>query len=212
MRDDLALMSKILKRAFDLVASLCALILLSPLMVFCAIAIRLDSAGPIFFKQERVGRFGKRFHILKFRTMTQQQDPSTAQVTGGDDKRITRIGRILRRTKIDEIPQFWNVLKGEMSVVGPRPEVAKFVALFPNDFGEVLSVRPGITDLASICFVDEEARLRGAADVERLYVEEILPAKLKLQSEYVRGASFMLDMKIIALTLAAVAGYRRFRQ
>jgi lipopolysaccharide/colanic/teichoic acid biosynthesis glycosyltransferase len=211
MSGDFVLTERLTKRIFDIVTSGVALVILSPLMVLSALAIRLESRGPVFFRQERVGRFGKKFQIVKLRTMTHRQDSVTAQVTSGDDQRITRIGRFLRRTKIDETPQFWNVLRGEMSVVGPRPEVERFVSVFPKEFDEVLSVRPGITDLASISFVDEEARLRGASDVEKLYVESILPEKLKLQKAYVQRASFLLDMKIIILTGAAILGYRRFK-
>jgi len=211
MSGDFVLTERLAKRIFDIAASSVALVILSPLIVLSALAIRLESRGPIFFRQERVGQFGKKFQIIKLRTMAHRQVSVTAQVTSGDDQRITRIGRFLRRTKIDETPQFLNVLRGEMSIVGPRPEVERFVSVFPKEFDEVLSVRPGITDLASISFVDEEARLRGASDVEKFYVEAILPEKLKLQKAYVQRADFLLDMKIILWTVAAIFGYRRFK-
>lgn len=190
------------KRLFDLIASLAALVLLSPLLLGIALAIKLDSAGPVFFRQERVGRYGHLFRIHKFRTMAVDAERTGPQLTRDADPRITRVGHFLRRHKLDELPQLLDVVRGDMSIVGPRPEVPRYVALYPPDVRElVLSVRPGITDPASITYSDESALLSARADPERLYVESIMPHKLELYVEYVRTRSFAGDVVIAARTL-----------
>jgi lipopolysaccharide/colanic/teichoic acid biosynthesis glycosyltransferase len=193
------------KRLFDLIASLAALALLSPLLLGIALAIKLGSPGPVFFRQERVGRYGRPFRIHKFRTMLADAERAGPQLTRDADPRITRVGHFLRRHKLDELPQLLDVLRGDMSIVGPRPEVSRYVALYPPEVRElVLSVRPGITDPASITYRDESALLSAGADPERLYVESIMPHKLRLYVEYVRTRSFAGDIAIAARTLAAL--------
>lgn len=189
-----------LKRAFDLAASSIGLLLLSPLLLALAVWIRLDSPGPVFFRQERIGLRGRPFRIYKFRSM--RVDHSGPQITVGADDRITRSGHIIRAYKLDELPQLLNVFLGDMSLVGPRPEVPRYVALYPADVrAEVLSVRPGITDLASVQYRSESTLLAQSADPERTYVDTILPAKLALCRQYVRERSLGLDLKIIGMTL-----------
>ena len=189
-----------LKRAFDLAASGIGLLLLSPLLLALAAWIRLDSPGPVFFRQERIGLRGRPFRIYKFRSM--RVDHSGPQITVGADDRITHSGHIIRAYKLDELPQLLNVFLGDMSLVGPRPEVPRYVALYPADVrAEVLSVRPGITDLASVQYRSESTLLAQSADPERTYVDTILPAKLALCRQYVRERSLGLDLKIIGMTL-----------
>lgn len=191
-----------LKRTFDVVVSAIALVLLAPLMAAVAIAIRLGSSGPALFKQERVGRNFQRFKILKFRTMVVDAPKLGAQITQGtDDPRITPIGKFLRRTKLDELPQLINVLRGDMSFVGPRPEVPRYVEMFRDDYQEILQVRPGITDPASLKYRDEGAILAQAADHEAEYVERILPDKIALAKQYVRRPSFATDVVLIFRTV-----------
>ena len=195
----------VIKRLFDVVASALGLLLLSPLLIAVAAWIKLDSSGPVLFKQERVGRFGRPFLIHKFRTM--RMDNAGPQITVGADARITTAGHFLRASKLDELPQLWDVLRGAMSLVGPRPEVPRYVALYPADLREtVLSVRPGITDLASLEYRDEGVVLARAADPERAYVDEVMPAKLALSARYVREASFLGDLRVILATLGAILG------
>ena len=189
------------KRAFDLAASGLGLLVLAPVFAFIALAIRFDSPGPVFYRQERVGRGGKPFLIFKFRTMQVDADRVGGPLTVGGDPRITRAGRFLRKGKLDELPQLLNVVRGEMSLVGPRPEVPKYVALYTPEQREVLEVRPGITDPASIEFRDENELLEGSSDPEALYVSEILPRKLGLNLEYARGAGFFYDIRVILATL-----------
>ncbi|HEY4083322.1 MAG TPA: sugar transferase [Burkholderiaceae bacterium] len=192
-----------IKRLFDIAASGLGLLLLSPLLIAVAVWIRLDSRGPVLFRQERVGRFGRPFMIHKFRTM--RVDNAGLQITVGEDARITAAGRFLRASKLDELPQLWDVLRGAMSLVGPRPEVPRYVALYPADLREiVLSVRPGITDLASLEYRDEGAVLARAADPERAYVDEVMPAKLALSARYVREASMTGDLRLILATVRAI--------
>jgi len=195
------------KRLFDLVGAALALALLSPLLLLAALAVRLDTPGPVFFRQERVGRGGVPFRIHKFRTM--RHGAGGAPLTVGDDPRITRSGAFLRRTRIDELPQFIDVLLGRMSLVGPRPEVPRYVALYPPELRQrVLAVRPGITDPASLAFIDEAARLAAAADPEREYVEVILPAKLRASADYAEQASLWNDLGVLWATLRRLAGHR----
>ncbi|QII83342.1 sugar transferase [Bordetella hinzii] len=194
-----------IKRAFDLVCSALGLLLLSPLLLLVAIAIKLDSPGPVFFRQERIGRHGKPFRIHKLRSMTQRQSAQASQITIGANARITRVGALIRRWKLDELVQLIDVFQGNMSLVGPRPEVPRYVALYPSDVASlVLSVRPGITDLASIHFRNENELLGKAADPEKMYRETILPEKLRLQSAYVREQSFFGDIAIILRTIASI--------
>ena len=191
------------KRAFDIVAAVLGLVLLAPLFVLVAAWIKLDSPGPVFFRQERIGRGGTPFRIHKFRTM--RVEAAGPALTVGADPRITRAGLFLRRSKIDELPQLIDVLRGDMSVVGPRPEVPRYVATYPPALRiKVLSVRPGITDPASLQFRDESALLARAADPEREYREVVLPQKLRLAADYVDTASLGGDLRLIAATLRAL--------
>ncbi len=195
------------KRLFDITLSLLALVLLCPLLLAVALWVRLDSQGPVLFRPQRVGRGGRLFGILKSRTMQVNAEAAGLQITVGQDPRITSAGRWLRRSKLDELPQLLNVLRGEMSMVGPRPEVPRYVALYPADQrATVLSVRPGITDLASLAFRDESTLLARSADPERTYVEEILPIKLRHACDYVVRRSLWLDLRILALTALVLLG------
>lgn len=192
------------KRLFDILFSAVALVALLPLMLAVALWIKIDSSGPVFFRQVRVGRDGKPFRIYKFRSMRAEAQGRGPQLTVGDDARITHVGAVIRRYKIDEFPQFINVLLGDMSLVGPRPEVPRYVGLYPPEMrAVVLSVRPGITDLASIAYRDESDLLGASADPERTYVEQVLPAKLALCERYVRERSFLGDLAIIGRSMRA---------
>jgi lipopolysaccharide/colanic/teichoic acid biosynthesis glycosyltransferase len=190
------------KRAFDAVASALALALLAPLLLLVALVIKLDSAGPVLFRQERVGRHARIFRIHKFRTMTHAPASRGPLITVGADARITRVGSLLRRLKLDELPQLFDVLAGDMSLVGPRPEVPKYVAMYPAHLRDkVLSVRPGITDPVSLRFVDESALLARAADPEREYVEVVMPQKLAAAVAYAEHATLASDLRVIGQTL-----------
>lgn len=193
-----------LKRIFDVLVSALGIFILSPLMIPIAIGIRVSSPGPILFRQVRVGRHLMPFEILKFRTMVVNAEKLGLQLTAGEDPRITWIGRFLRKAKFDELPQLFNVLKGEMSLVGPRPEVPKYVEMFRDQFARVLTVRPGITDLASIKYRDESEILRDAEDPEQAYINEVLPDKLKLAEEYATRSSILLDVWVLWKTLLRV--------
>lgn len=193
------------KRIFDLLASVLGLLLLAPILLLIAIAIKLDSRGPVFFRQERVGQNGKSFLIHKFRTMTTDAEQRGPQITVGADIRVTRIGAMLRKYKLDELAQLIDVVRGEMSLVGPRPEVPRYVACYPDDVRAlVLSVKPGITDLASIEYKDENEILGKAKDPQYAYVHEVLPVKLRYYVNYVQTRSFLGDIQIILLTLQAI--------
>lgn len=197
------------KRLFDLVFSALALVVLAPVLVVVAAWVAADSPGGVFFRQTRVGRNGKLFRIYKFRTMQALAEAAGPAITVGADARITRAGGWLRRTKIDELPQFINVLLGEMSVVGPRPEVPRYVAQYPESVRDlVLSVRPGITDRASIEFRDESHLLGQSSNPEQTYVEQILPIKLRYATEYVQSQTLWGDLKLIANTVSAVWMHR----
>lgn len=197
------------KRLFDVVASLVGLGLLIPLFLAVAVIIRLESAGPAFFLQERVGLEGRRFRIIKFRTMRQSAPREGPQITVGPDPRITRFGRLLRKSKLDELPQLINVLKGDMSLVGPRPEVPVYMARYtPEQRAIILSVRPGITDFAAIEFSNEADILARAPDPELAYIDEVMPRKFVFYKRYVDERSFWLDLKLIAWTLAKIVGRR----
>jgi lipopolysaccharide/colanic/teichoic acid biosynthesis glycosyltransferase len=193
------------KRLFDLLLSSIGLLLLAPLLLLIAALIKLDSPGPVMFRQERVGRFGQPFRIHKFRTMRHEPAGQGLQITVGADRRITRVGGFLRASKLDELPQLLDVWLGDMSLVGPRPEVPRYVAHYPADLREkVLSVRPGITDIASIEYRDESAVLARAADPEHAYIHEVLPHKLALAARYVERSSIGLDVWLIWRTVVAI--------
>jgi lipopolysaccharide/colanic/teichoic acid biosynthesis glycosyltransferase len=190
-----------MKRTFDIVVAAIGLVLLLPLFLVIAILIKIDSHGPIFFRQERIGKGFRPFLIYKFRTMVENAIETGSPITYGDDLRITRAGRILRKSKIDELPQLFNVLKGEMNLVGPRPEVRQFVELFRQDYEEILRVRPGITDLASLKYRDESEILGRSGNPRKEYLTQVLPDKINLGKQYVRSSSFVFDLRLIFKTL-----------
>lgn len=195
------------KRALDVLLSFFSLLALSPLLLAVAVWVSCDSPGPIIFRQQRVGRGGRLFTIFKFRTMRTDTEAHGAQITVGNDSRITRAGAFLRRTKVDELPQLWNVLLGDMSIVGPRPEVPRYVALYPPLVREIVQrMRPGITDMASLAFRDESTLLGQSADPEATYVQQILPIKLRYATDYVQNQSLWLDLKIIMRTVGVLLG------
>lgn len=192
-----------LKRIFDITLSLLGLILLLPFMLIIAILIKIDSKGSVFFKQVRVTRNGREFKIFKYRTMRVGSD-KYSQITVGKDDRITKIGLFLRKYKLDEIPQLINVFIGDMSLVGPRPEVPKYVALYTEEQREILKVRAGITDYASIEFSNENDILADEADPEKAYIEKIMPRKIELNKKYLSEISVITDIKIILLTIKKI--------
>lgn len=193
-------MYRITKRIFDFISSLLVLLLFSPLFFLIAIWIAFDSRGGVFYKQIRVGKDGKEFTLLKFRSMTTGADKH-GLITVGNDSRVTRSGKFIRKTKLDEIPQLINILKGEMSVVGPRPEVPKYVALYSEEQKKVLSVRPGLTDYASLKYFDEQKLLGESDNPEKIYIETVMPSKLQLNMKYIGERSFWVDLKLIFQTL-----------
>lgn len=196
-----------MKNLFDITVAAIAFLLLLPFGIVIAIFIKIDSNGPILFKQKRVGINGKHFNIFKFRTMHTHHEGKNLQITvGNNDSRISRVGSILRRYKLDEMPQILNILKGEMSFVGPRPEVPKYVNLYNKRQLKVLSVKPGITDLASISFINENEILGLSKDPEKTYIKEILPKKLELNLLYIQKRSMCLDVKLILETLLSIGG------
>lgn len=190
-----------MKRLFDFLAALTGLLLLSPLLIVLAVWILLDDGRPIFFRQERVGKNGVLFKLLKFRSMYRDAEKRGQLTVGGRDPRITKSGYLLRKYKLDELPQLWNIVKGDMSIVGPRPEVPKYVNTYTDAQREVLSVRPGLTDPASVEYIDEDELLGRSKDPEATYINEILPAKVDLQLRYVRERSFKKDLGVILQTL-----------
>ena len=192
-----------LKRIFDITLSLLGLIILLPFMLIIAILIKIDSKGSIFFKQIRVTKGEREFKILKYRTMRVGSD-KYSQITVGKDKRITKIGSFLRKYKLDEIPQLINVLIGDMSLVGPRPEVPKYVALYTDEQKEILKVRAGITDYASIEFSDENDLLASEKNPEEAYIEKVMPKKIELNKKYLSEISVLTDIKIILLTIKKI--------
>ncbi len=196
------------KRLLDLLLAGLGVAVLAPVLALIALAIKLDSPGPVFFRQVRVGLHGREFRIHKFRTMTHNPGDRGPQITVGADTRITRVGAVLRRTKLDELAQLFDVLEGTMSLVGPRPEVPRYVAVYPAELREkVLSVRPGITDFASIEYRDESTLLAQSKDPERTYREQVLPAKLALQARYVDRAGVFTDLQLIARTVWAIVAH-----
>lgn len=196
----------LLKRAMDVLVSAAILFLISPVMAVVALCVLFESGRPVLFSQVRVGRGFRKFRILKFRSMRVQNDGPS--VTVADDRRITKVGAILRRTKLDELPQFWNVIRGEMSIVGPRPEVPQYVDLFRDRYERILTVRPGITDIASIHYRDEENLLAECENPLIDYQERILPAKLDLAEQYIRERSLAGDLRIIGQSALAAFGPR----
>jgi lipopolysaccharide/colanic/teichoic acid biosynthesis glycosyltransferase len=195
-----------MKRLVDVLGSTIALISSSPVLFGLAVLIKLDSRGPVFYRGVRVGRHGRPFRIFKFRTMVVNAEQLGASSSADDDPRLTRVGRFLRRYKFDEVPQLLNVLLGHMSLVGPRPQVQWAVDLYSEQERQLLSVRPGITDYASIRFRNEGEILRGSADPDRDYLEKIAPEKMRLALEYVRNRSLWIDTKIVLATVWAVLG------
>jgi lipopolysaccharide/colanic/teichoic acid biosynthesis glycosyltransferase len=193
-----------LKRAFDIVAAAAGLILLWPLLLAVAAAVKLSSPGPVLFRQERIGKAFRPFFIYKFRSMVPDAPQRGGPITFGDDSRITPLGRLLRKTKLDELPQLINVLKGDMSFVGPRPEVRKYVELFRGDYEEILRVRPGITDLASLRYRDEAVILGQAENPADEYASRVLPEKIALAKQYVARSSFLLDVSILLKTFCGL--------
>ncbi|MDM1362582.1 sugar transferase [Myroides marinus] len=193
-----------MKRLFDIISSGIGLIFLSPIFLFLAIWIKIDSQGPIFYKQVRVGKDGKDFKIFKFRSMRQGSDKKGLITVGGRDPRVTKSGYYIRKYKLDEFPQLINVFVGDMSVVGPRPEVRKYVELYNKEQLRVLSVRPGITDIASIKYRNENELLEKAEDPDKTYIEVIMPDKLKYNLEYIDKASFVYDIKLIFMTFKEI--------
>lgn len=192
------------KRTFDIVFSLLGVVLALPLFLIISILILMDSPGRILFRQRRVGQDGKLFNILKFRTMSHSDKGSL--LTLAEDDRITKVGRFLRKTKLDELPQLLNVLKGDMSFVGPRPEVPYFVAKYTDSQREILKAKPGITDLASIEYRDESELFSEDVDAESFYVEQIMPKKIELNKEYLKNMSLKTDVGIILKTLKVIIG------
>ena len=189
-----------LKRFFDIFSSLIVLIIISPLLILISIFIKLDSKGKILYNQKRVGINGKVFKLFKFRTMKPGSDKK-GLLTIGNDTRITRVGKVLRKTKLDELPQLFNIIIGDMSVVGPRPETPNYVELYNKEQKEVLSIRPGLTDYASLEFINESELLAKQDDPEQAYINTIMPQKLSLNIKYIRDQSFLLDLKIIFRTI-----------
>ncbi|GAA0076888.1 sugar transferase [Clostridium sp. CTA-5] len=193
--------NKIIKRIFDFICSSLGLIILSPLFLIIVFRIKSGSDGPVFFKQIRVGEDGKEFEILKFRTMVVDAEKLGKQITVGKDNRITKVGAFLRKYKLDELPQLINVFKGEMSLVGPRPEVPRYVKLYNQDQRQVFEVKPGITDLASIRYKDENELLGKAENPEEFYINTIMPDKLALNLEYIKKSNIFFDIYIILKTI-----------
>ena len=196
-----------MKRMVDIAVAAILLTALAPALSVVAILIRLDSRGPALFCQERVGKNFRRFRIYKFRTMVAGAAAKGPAITANADPRVTRVGSWLRRTKIDELPQLWNVLRGDMSIVGPRPELPQYVDRFHEQYRELLRVRPGLTDPSSLKYADEARWLAGAADPEEIYVSRILPDKLAGARDYLSGSSLRMDLKLMVLTLLRICGW-----
>lgn len=193
--------NKAIKRIFDFICSAIGLIVLSPVLIIIAIMIKKGSDGPVFFKQIRVGEYGENFEILKFRTMVVDAEKLGRQITVGNDNRITKIGGFLRKYKLDELPQLINVFKGDMSLVGPRPEVPRYVEMYTEEQRKVLNVKPGITDLASLRYKDENELLGKAEDPDDFYINTIMPDKLELNLEYINKSNVFFDIYIIITTI-----------
>ncbi|MCV6628478.1 MAG: sugar transferase [Flavobacteriaceae bacterium] len=193
-----------LKRLFDILASGFGILILSPILLILSLAISFGSRGGVFYRQERIGRYGKAFRIFKFRSMYTDSDKKGLLTVGDRDPRVTPIGYYLRKSKLDELPQLLNVFIGDMSLVGPRPEVERYVDLYSTEDKKVLRVRPGITDYASIHYRNETEILKAASDPEKKYIEEIMPAKLALNKKYIDEKSLYTDIKIIFATFKSI--------
>ncbi|HAA00463.1 MAG TPA: sugar transferase [Flavobacteriales bacterium] len=193
-----------MKRFFDIISSLIVLLIGLPFFLLLALAIVIDSRGGIFYRQIRVGRNEKDFYLYKFRSMVSNADKKGQLTVGASDSRITRVGKFIRKFKLDEFPQLINVIKGEMSIVGPRPEVPKYVKMYNNEQRKVLSVRPGLTDYASLEYINENEILGKAENPEQLYIQEIMPAKLELNLRYIAEKSLLTDLKIIFRTIGRI--------
>lgn len=196
--------SLVLKRLLDIAVSAVLLLLLSPFFLLLAVAVKIDSPGPVFYRQVRVGRYNRDFKIYKFRTMVKDADKIGPPLTSGKDPRITRVGSLIRKLRLDEFSQLLNVLGGSMSLVGPRPEVRRYVDAYTPEFMATLLIRPGITAPSSIAFKDEDRLLNAGGDPEKIYLEKILPPKMAMNLEYLRRISVMRDIRIIFQTIAAV--------
>jgi lipopolysaccharide/colanic/teichoic acid biosynthesis glycosyltransferase len=194
------------KRILDIILSLPALIVLAPLFLIIAICIKIDDGGAVFYIQKRVGQNFKIINFIKFRTMIENAEKQGLQVTRAQDPRITRVGNVLRRYKLDELPQFINVARGDISVVGPRPEVETYVNMFREEYNDILNIKPGITDYAALYFRDEEKILNSYTDTHKAYIEKILPEKIELYRKYIKKMSFRTDLKIIAGTVRSMIG------
>lgn len=192
------------KSAFDRIFGVIGFVLLSPFLAVIALLVRLTSPGPVLFLQERVGKNGKPFRIMKFRTMVEGAEEMGLKITVGNDARVTRVGETLRKFKLDELPQILNIVKGEMSFVGPRPEVPKYVAHYTQEQKKVLSIKPGVTDLASIKYRKESELLGQSQDPEKTYLEEIMPEKLRINLDYVERASLAYDLRLLWRTVREV--------
>lgn len=194
----------IFKRIFDIGASFFGLVILSPILLLIAIFIKIDSKGPVFFKQQRVGKNKKVFEIYKFRTMVTDAEKIGKQITIGNDSRITNVGKFIRKCKLDELPQLLNVLRGEMSLVGPRPEVPRYVDLYDEYQEQILLVKPGITDYASIEFRNENEILGGSINPEKTYISEVMPVKIDLNLKYIKKISLIEDVHLILKTISVL--------
>lgn len=198
--------SLLLKRLFDIVASAVLLVLLLPVFAVLSVAIKLDSPGPVFYRQERVTRYGEKFRIFKFRTMVTDADKKGAQVTVSGDSRITRVGKLIRRCRLDELSQLIDILRGKMTFVGTRPEVTKYVEAYTPEMLATLLLPAGVTSLASIVYKDEDRLLAGAEDIDRVYIEKILPQKMRYNLHSIREFSLLRDLKLLFMTVFAVLG------
>lgn len=196
----------VLKRLFDIVVSACMLIVLAPVFLLLAVAIKLDSPGPVFYRQVRVTQYGKQFRIFKFRTMVSNADKIGTQVTVGNDARITRVGKFIRKCRLDEVSQLIDIFRGTMTFVGTRPEVPKYVDSYTPEMMATLLLPAGVTSLASIMYKDEDALLTGAADVDKAYIEEVLPGKMRYNLRAIELFSFWGEIKIMFMTVFAVLG------
>lgn len=191
-------------RVFDFIASFVGLIVFSPLLIILSLLILIDSGRPIFYLQQRVGKNGKVFNLLKFRSMHQNSEKKGLLTVGSDDNRITNIGKVLRKYKLDELPQLINVMKGDMAIVGPRPEVQRYVDLYNDEQRKVLDVRPGITDLASIEYINENEILAASTEPEKTYVEEIMPHKIEINLRYIQNKGLFSDIGVIIKTILKI--------
>ena len=200
------------KRCFDAIAALAGLVVLSPVLLVVAVVVRLEGNGPVFFRQERTGREGKSFRILKFRSMSVAPTRDASLLTAAGDSRVTRVGRFLRKTKLDEIPQLLNVLSGDMSLVGPRPEVPRYTRLYTETQRRVLQFRPGVTSPAALACINEEEILAGQDDPETYYIRVLLPAKLRLDLAYCAKMNWLSDVSLIVRTLLRAPGAHRLQE